>query len=157
MAALAGSEEMMEHFDPAASESEGFLPQIGTLSGNPVAAVAGLATLEILRREGTYERLFDAGQSIKDTLQRLLNEAEIPAQVVGEAPLFEVFFTDEEIIDHRSTLRADKAMLSRFNALLLEHGVFKGAVKFYVSTAHTADDIADAIKALTATVDELKG
>jgi glutamate-1-semialdehyde 2,1-aminomutase len=157
LTALAGSEELMEHFNPTATESEGFLPQIGTLSGNPVAAVAGLATLEVLRREGTYERLFEAGQRIKDTLQRLLNEAEIPAQVVGEAPLFEVFFTDEEIIDHRSTLRADKAMLSRFNALLLEHGVFKGAVKFYVSTAHTADDIADAIKALTATVDELKG
>ena len=157
LAALAGSEELMEHFDPSASESEGFVPLSGTLSGNPVAAVAGLATLAVLRREGTYERLFEAGHRIKGTLQRLLDEAEIPAQVVGEAPLFDIFFTEDEVIDHRSTLGADKAMLSRFNALLLERGVFKGASKLYVSTAHTADDIADTEKAMAAAVDELKG
>ncbi|HCH10169.1 MAG TPA: aspartate aminotransferase family protein, partial [Dehalococcoidia bacterium] len=74
-----------------------FMPQIGTLSGNPVAAVAGLKTLEILRREGTYDRIFATGARIKNALQKLLDEAEIPAKVIGEASLFDVFFTESDV------------------------------------------------------------
>ena len=83
LSAVAGREELMAHFDRAASDSEEYLPQVGTLSGNPVAAIAGLTTLGILKREGTYERLFATGQRLKDALPRVLNEAEIAAQVVG--------------------------------------------------------------------------
>ena len=157
LTAVAGRQEVMAHFDPAAAETGGFIPQVGTLSGNPVAAVAGLATLEVLKREGTYERLFAIGQQIMDALERLLNEAEIPAQVVGVAPLFDVFFTETEIIDYRSTLTADKQMLSRFNRLLLERGVFKGDSKYYISTAHSQDDVDLTIHAFASAIDELKG
>ena len=159
MAALAGRNELMDHFDPVASESESFLPQIGTLSGNPVAAAAALATLRVLRREGTYERLFEVGRQLRDALQRLLDEAEIPAQVIGEAPLFDVFFTEGEISDYRSTLQADRALASRFTTLLLEHGVLRGTSppKFYISTAHDAADVEHTIQAFASAVDGLKG
>jgi glutamate-1-semialdehyde 2,1-aminomutase len=157
LSAVAGREELMSHFDRAATEPGSFMPQIGTLSGNPVAAVAGLATLEVLKREGTYERLFATGQRLKNELQRLLDEAEIPASVVGEAPLFDVFFTDQEITDYRSTLKADKQMLARFNALLLERGVFKGDTKLYISIAHSAEDVQQTISAFELAIDELKG
>ena len=156
LAAVAGKEEMMAHFD-AGGTADGFMPQIGTLSGNPVAAAAGLKTMEILRREGAYERIFATGQRLKDELQRLLNEAEIPASVVGEAPLFDIFFTDGEITDYRSTLRADKQMLNRFNELLLARGVLKGDTKFYISLAHTNADIQQTLDAFAAAIDELKG
>ena len=155
LAAIAGREEIMDHFDANKVQAEEFVPQIGTLSGNPIGARAGLATLEVLRREGTYERLFATGQRIKDELQRLLNEAEIPAQVVGEAPVFEVCFTDEDITDYRSTLRSDKQKHTRFNRLLLERGVFKGKTKFYVSTAHTDEDIELTIGAFASAIQEL--
>ena len=157
LTAVAGRDELMAHFDPVASEAGGFIPHIGTLSGNPVAAVAGLATLEILKREGTYERLFATGRQVKDALQRLLNEGEIPAQVVGEATMFDVFFTETEITDYRSTLTADKQMLRRFNQLLLERGVFKADSKYYVSTAHNRDDTDHTIEAFASAVDELRG
>ena len=137
LAAVAGKEEMMTHFDAASTEADAFMPQIGTLSGNPVAAAAGLKTMEILRREGSYERIFATGNRLKDELQRMLDEAEIPASVVGEAPLFDIFFTDQEITDYRSTLSADKQMLARFNELLLSRGILKGDTKFYISLAHT--------------------
>ena len=156
LAAVAGREELMTHLDASAVPSAGFMPQIGTLSGNPVAAVAGLATLEILRREGTYERLFATGKQIEEALQRLLDEAEIPAQVVGVAPLFDVFFTDTEIVDYRSTLGSDREMLKRFNQLLLERGVFKGDTKYYVSTAHTQDDVDHTISAFASAIDALR-
>ena len=157
LTAVAGREELMAHFDPASAEGGGFTPQIGTLSGNPVAAVAGLTTLGILRREGTYERLFDAGRQIKEALSLLLREAEVPAQVVGEAPLFDVFFTDSEVTDYRSGMKADKQMLGRFNRLLLERGILKGESKYYVSTAHTLADINHTVDAFASAVEELKG
>ena len=157
LAAVAGRQELMDHFDATATGGEGFMPQIGTLSGNPVAAVAGLATLDILRRPGTYDTLFATGQQIKDSLQRLLHEAEIPAKVVGEAPLFDVFFTDAEITDYRSTLGSDKEMLRRFNGLIMENGVFKGDSKYYLSTVHTQEDVDRTVAAFASAVDELRG
>ena len=156
LAAVAGKEEMMGHFDASSIDAGGHLPQIGTLSGNPVAAAAGLKTLEILRREGSYERIFATGQRLKDELQRMLNEAEIPASVVGEAPLFDVFFTEGDITDYRSTLLADKQLLSRFNENLLAQGVLKGDTKFYVSLAHTAADVQNTLDAFSTAIESLK-
>ena len=156
LAALAGKEEMMKHFDASTGDAGDFLPQIGTLSGNPVAASAGLKTLEILRREGTYERIFATGHRLKDELQRMLNEAEIPANVVGEAPLFDVLFTDQEISDYRSTLNADKQMLGKFNELLLSRGILKGDSKFYVSLAHSTADIQLTLDAFSSAIEELR-
>ena len=135
----------------------GSCPRSGTLSGNPVASVAGLATLSILRREGTYERLFATGQQVKDALERLLMEAEIAAQVVGEAPLFDVVFSDSEVTDYRSSLKGDKAMQRRFNDLLLERGIFKGDGKYYISIAHDAEDVDKTIGAFSSAIDELRG
>ena len=156
LAAVAGKEEMMSHFDASSGDIGGHLPQIGTLSGNPVAAAAGLKTLEILQREGAYEQIFATGQRLKDELQRMLNEAEIPASVVGEAPLFDVFFTEGEITDYRSTLLADKQTLGRFNEHLLAQGVLKGDTKFYVSLAHTAADVQHTLDAFSSAVESLK-
>ena len=155
LTAVAGREEIMRHFDAGAVEHDSFMPQIGTLSGNPVAAVAGLATLRILKREGQYERLFAAGQNVMDTLQRLLNEAEIPAKVVGEPPVFDVYFTDTEIADYRSTLTADKGTLNRFNRLLLDRGIFKGDTKYYLSLAHTEDDLDHTFEAFSSAIGQL--
>ncbi len=155
LTAVAGRQELMSYFDPALTDQ--FVLQRGTLSGNPVAAVAALATLNVLRREGTYDRLFETGRQLMDSLERLLKEAEIPAQVAGVPPMFDVFFTDAEITDYRSTLASDKAMKSRFNQLLRERGVFKGDTKLYVSTAHTQEDVTHTINAFASAIDELKG
>ncbi len=156
LSAVAGKAEFMTHFDASSVGSDEFMPQIGTLSGNPVAAAAGIKTLEILRREGAYERIFATGHRLMSELQRMLDEAELPAKVVGEAPLFDVFFTDQDITDYRSTLGADKQMMARFNALLLERGVLKGDSKFYVSLAHTSADVQHTLDAFASAIDELK-
>ena len=157
LTAIAGREGLMSHFDSTLVEKGEFVPQVGTLSGNPVATLAGLATLKVLKREGTYPRLFATGRQIMEALQRLLNEAEIPAQVVGDAPVFDLYFTDTEITDYRSTLGSDRDMLRRFNQLLLERGVFKGDSKYYVSTVHTQEDVNQTVDAFASAIDELKG
>jgi glutamate-1-semialdehyde 2,1-aminomutase len=110
-----------------------------------VAAAAGLATLEILRRPGAYEQIHATGRELMSTLMQLLSEAGIAAQVIGEPPLFEVVFTTDPspIRDYQGTRRGDMDMTRRFNALLRERGILKGEQKYYVSLAHNADDIRD--------------
>ena len=157
LAAVVGSEEIMNCFAPLPqSTRERPVLQEGTLNGNPVSAVAGLATLSVLRREGTYERLFDVGRRVRDGLQRLLCEAEIPAQVIGEAPCFEVYFTETEIKDYRSTLAGDNRLLSDFNRLLLDRGILKGDTKYYTSTVHTQADVSQTIEAFSSAIGVLK-
>ncbi len=141
LAAIAGRAEIMAHFDRGAVGDEGFLMQIGTLSGNPVAAAAGLATLDILRRPGAYDSLFATGRELMRNLDGLLKDAGIPAQVIGEPPLFDVVFAAEPVRDYRGVIRGDAELMRRFNALLRERGILKGEQKYYVSLAHTADDI----------------
>jgi glutamate-1-semialdehyde 2,1-aminomutase len=156
LAAVTGRADIMKHFDKAAVADEDFLFQVGTLSGNPVAAVAGLATLEVLKRPGSYERVFATGRTLMAALSELLRKAGIKAQVTGEPPLFDIVFTDQPIKDYRDTLKGDKAMMAQFNKLLRERGIMKGESKYYVSLAHTQADIDHAIGAWTDAIKELK-
>ena len=156
LAAIAGRAEIMKHFDKAKVGDDNFLVQIGTLSGNPVAAAAGLATLEILRRPGAYERIHATGRELMAALGGLLKAAGIAAQITGEPPWFDVVFSSEPVRDYRGTLSGDAALLRRFNALLRERGILKGESKYYVSLAHTADDVRFTIDAWKDAIEELR-
>src|SRR5438477_2552091 len=156
LAAIAGKAEIMAHFDKAKVGDENYLIQIGTLSGNPVAAAAGLATMAILRRPGAYERIPATGRELMWSLGGLLQRAGIPAQITGEPPLFDVVFTDQPIRDYLSTLTGDTELMRRFNALLRERGILKGESKYYISLAHTDQDIKDTIGIWKDVIDELK-
>ncbi len=155
LAAIAGSTDVMKHFDKGAVTEDEFTVQIGTLSGNPIAAAAGLATMQILKRPGAYERIFATGQTIKDSLARMLKAARIPATVLGEDPLFDVVFADGDITDYRGTLRGNADLQKRLNAALLERGVLKGESKYYISLAHTEEDVQHTLSAMQASIDEL--
>jgi glutamate-1-semialdehyde 2,1-aminomutase len=159
LAAIAGRADIMAHFDKSKVGDDGFLMQIGTLSGNPVAAAAGLATLDILRRPGAYEQIFATGRELMSTLAQLLREAGIAAQIMGEPPLFEVVFTSDSspIRDYSGTLRGDMDVARRFNALLRERGILKGEQKYYVSLAHTAEDIRHTREAWASAIKVLAG
>ncbi len=156
LAAIAGRTDIMAHFDRLAMGDEDFLFQVGTLSGNPVASIAGLATLDVLKRPGAYEQVFKTGRTLMTTLDGLMKNAGIKAQVVGEPPLFDILFTDHPLKDYRDTLKADKAIAGRFNKLLRERGIMKGESKYYVSLAHTQADIDQTIQAWSESIKELK-
>lgn len=155
LAAIAGRADIMKHFDKSAVAEDEFTVQIGTLSGNPVASVAGLKTLEILKRPGAYEQIFATGRQIKDGLVRMLKDARIPATVVGEDPLFDVVFADGDISDYRGTSRGNAETMKRLNALLLERGILKGESKYYISLAHTPADVDKTLSAMAASIDDL--
>ena len=148
LAAIAGTAEVMAHFDKAKVGEAGFTLQIGTLSGNPVAAVAGLKTMEILRRPGSYERLRRNGETVMAALEEQLSAAGLPHQVVGDPVLFDVVFTAEPVRDYRGVLKGDTALATRFNALLRQRGIFKSAGKTYPSLALTEEDLAQTVAAI---------
>src|SRR4051812_13371917 len=156
LAAIAGRADIMAHFDRLAMADEDYLFQVGTLSGNPVASIAGLATLEVLRRPGAYAQVHATGKELMAALEGVLRKAGIKAQIVGEPPLFDVIFTDQPAQDYRGMLKGDKAIAGRFNKLLRERGILKGESKYYVSLAHDRADIDHAIAAWTDAVAELK-
>ena len=155
LAAVAGRADYMAHFDKSAVANDEYMTQIGTLSGNPVAAAAGLATLKVLREPGAYERLFANGRALMDGLSALFAKTGTPAQVIGEPPLFDVFFTEHPISDYRTMILSDRDRELRFNQLIRAHGVFKGDHKFYVSVAHTDEDIAQTLDAFASALEAL--
>jgi glutamate-1-semialdehyde 2,1-aminomutase len=141
LAAIAGRADIMAHFDKGIVGDDGFLMQIGTLSGNPVAAAAGLATLEILKRPGAYEKVFATGRALMEGAERTLKEVGLTAQVIGIPPLFDIVFATGDIHDYRAMLRRDAEREKRFTTRLRAEGVLKGDSKFYVSLAHDEADI----------------
>jgi glutamate-1-semialdehyde 2,1-aminomutase len=155
LAAVAGRADIMAQFDRTTASDEDFLFQVGTLSGNPVASVAGLATLEVLRQPGTYKRVFATGRELMGALSEMVKKAGLKAQVIGEPPLFDIVFTDRPIKDYRDTLHGDAAILKRFNQLLRARGIMKGESKYYVSVAHTKADIDHTIDAWKGAIAEL--
>ncbi len=140
LAAVAGKQDIMRHFDMAEVGREGFLMQLGTLSGNPVAAVAGLKTLEILRRPGAYDTLKAYGQRLQSLFTDHLNRHDHSHQVVGDPTLFDVLFTNDSVVDYRTAKAADAKKNAVFNQHLRAHGVLKSPGKVYPCLALTEAD-----------------
>jgi glutamate-1-semialdehyde 2,1-aminomutase len=153
LAAIAGRADIMRLFDKGAVGEDRFLTQIGTLSGNPVAAAAGLKCLEILRRPGAYEHVFKIGGAMMEGLAGMLRETGLKAQVIGAPVMFDVIFAGGEVSDYRATLRADPAQTRRFNEAVRANGVLKSDSKCYVGLCHTDDDVRDVLTAFRAGVE----
>jgi len=148
LAAIAGSSDVMAHFDIEKVGRDKFTFQVGTLSGNPVAATAGLKTLEILKREDAYETLRQTGRQLMTALETGARKAGLPATVVGDPVLFDIVFAAGPIHDYRDTLRANAGFQTAFNASLRQDGILKAPMKFYSSLAHTSEDIAQTEEAI---------
>ena len=149
LAAIAGSADIMSHFDKEKVAANRFVMQIGTLSGNPLAAVAGLKTLEILRRPGQYEKLQTTGETLMGEIRHRLESAGHEVQVVGHPTLFDVVFTDKPVRDYRDWLHGTRNKAADLHVQLKKNGILKGLGKFYVSLALTDEDISRTLDIVT--------
>ncbi|MQF69642.1 aminotransferase class III-fold pyridoxal phosphate-dependent enzyme [SAR202 cluster bacterium AD-804-J14_MRT_500m] len=158
LAAICGRADIMSSYDSSQTDADAVVSQIGTLNGNPVACAAGLSTLAELRRQGdsAYNRLWATGRRLREALETLCAESEIPAQTSGVDPVFDIIFTDAHLTGFRSTLSADHALNNRFRNLLQDEGVFRGPSKFYPSLAHTDDDLEQTISAFRHAITKLR-
>lgn len=138
---VCGRADLMDFAGPGTLMTEDHVRLSGTYSNNPVSAVAALAVIEELKKPGTYEEVERKGLKLKNSLSELFVAAKIPAQVIGEATAFQPWFTEVPVTDHRSSLQGDMMKNFQFIDLLLDRGVMKGFEKFFVSTAHSDEDI----------------
>jgi len=137
-AAYAGPRELMERVAPA-----GDVYQAGTLSGNPLATAAGLATLRLLGA-GAYEQLTATTRRLAEGLERAAGEAGVPVQVPWTTGLLTVFFSELPVAGFDDAQGCDRAAHAAFCRALLERGVYPPPSQFeawFPSLAHTDDHV----------------
>ena len=152
LAAIAGRDDIMALFDKSRA-GERFLFQIGTLSGNPVASAAGMATMDILARPGAYDRLRANGTAVMTALRENFARVGVPIQIVGDPVLFDVVFTEAPVRDYRGVFHGDKRRAAVFNAHMRANGILKPDSKFYISLALTDEDLEKTAAAIAASAD----
>ena len=155
LAAVAGKKEIMEHYDGALYQGNS-IPQTGTLNGNPIAAVAGLATLKQLKDSSAYTKLHQTGIKLKKALADSMQQYEIEAQITGDNTVFDIVFTNKEIKNYRDLSTGNSALLSKFNNLMLNQGILKPGNKLYMSLALTDEDIDKTINAFSYSASKLR-
>lgn len=143
VSAIVGKRELLQLADPQQKGRGRYCFLSGTLTGNPVACAAGLATLKVLRQAGVYERLHCLGRRLTEGLRQAGADAGIPLQVLGDGPVLQVCFTDDRPLrNHRDLLRADKKKAIAFGHELIRRGVYCApGGKLYLSLAHTDQDL----------------
>ncbi len=118
-AAFGGKRELMEYIAPA-----GPVYQAGTLSGNPLAMAAGLATLEVLSRPGVWHRADEWADRAASAMSRAAARAGVPLTVQRVGTMFTPFFTAEPVRDFAGAKRTDREAYQRFFHAMLEAGVY---------------------------------
>lgn len=144
ISAVLGKKEILECADPRRHGRLTYSFLGGTLTGNPIACTAGLATLHVLQRPGVYERLSALGNHLREGIRQIGLELGIPLQVLGDGPVLQTYFVDPSIPprNHRDLLRADRQMAVNFDHELIRRGVYcTPGGKMYLSLAHTDADI----------------
>ena len=142
LAAVAGRADIMALCDPRRAKEPDYVQISGTLSGNPVAATAGLATLDVLAEPGTYDRLHAVGNRLRDGLVEVGRRVGLPLQAPGEAMVFQPLISEHEAIDARALAKGDLAATYAFGVELVRAGILMNpGAKMYVSTVHTDADV----------------
>ncbi len=143
--AYGGKAEIMKHIAP-----DGPVYQAGTLSGNPIAVAAGLATLRILSRPGIYERLEELSKRLAEGLAKAAKEAGAKVTFNRVGSMMTCFFREGEVIDFASAAASDTERYGKFWREMLARGVYLAPSQFeaaFVSLAHTEEEIDYTIEA----------
>ena len=151
--AYGGRKEIMSHVAP-----EGPVYQAGTLSGNPVAMVAGVETLKELRDKEPYDTLLRRTEKLSEGVSSLLTQKGIPHTVNRVGSMMTVFFTDTKVRDFQSAKSSDTDMFAKFFKSLLRNGVLIPPSQFeawFVSTSHEEEHIDEALERIEKALKEL--
>lgn len=143
--AVGGRRDIMSHLAP-----EGDIYQAGTLSGNPLAMAAGIATLKELEKPGFYEHLSHLSQLLIAGLKNAANEAKIPFYGASLGGMFGFCFSDADGIRGLDDVRAsDQELFKQFYHGMLSRGVYFAPSLFeagFISSAHTEKDIRETVR-----------
>jgi glutamate-1-semialdehyde 2,1-aminomutase len=145
LGAYGGRADIMRQVMPA-----GPVFQAGTLSGNPLATAAGLATLQELRDHPPYARLEQLGRAMEAGLNDAAVTSEMPHSVARVGSMFTFFFSPTPIRDYKSACGSDTAQFARFFWAMMNQGVYLPCSQFeaaFLSAAHTTEDVSKTLAA----------
>jgi glutamate-1-semialdehyde 2,1-aminomutase len=152
--AFGGKKEIMQHIAPL-----GNVYQAGTLSGNPLAMIAGYITLQELKKDPSiYDELDKKTICLRDGLKQVLQSAEIPYVINQFGSMISLHFTDHPVTDFASAASADTEKFSRFFHAMLNRGIYLPPSAFeswFLNNALTKDDIDYTINAAEASLKEI--
>ncbi|MDI3256541.1 MAG: glutamate-1-semialdehyde 2,1-aminomutase [Kyrpidia sp.] len=142
--AFGGKRKIMERVAPA-----GPVYQAGTLSGNPLAMAAGLATLSHLDNE-VYLRFEEMGRRLVDGFVEAARETGVPVYSAAIGSMYGLYFSEEPVVDYESAKRADTKRFAKYHRLMLERGVYLPPAQLearFLCTAHTDQDLDHTLQA----------
>lgn len=137
--AYGGTAEIMEQVAP-----QGSVYQAGTLSGNPLAMAAGLATLRALLRPGVFDAIAEKTAALASGIKKAAEDAGFRFWFARAGTMFSLFCTSDEVVDYDTASRSDTRLFSEFFDLMLRSGVYMAPSQFeagFMSAAHTCEDI----------------
>ncbi|MCQ2560042.1 MAG: glutamate-1-semialdehyde 2,1-aminomutase, partial [Clostridia bacterium] len=143
--AFGGKQEIM-----AMMTREGQVYQAGTLSGNPLAVTAGIATLKLLQQEGFYTQLEAKAKKLAKGLQEAASQANCPAVFHQVGSMLCTFFTSEPVYDYNSAIKSDTQKYAAYFRRMLEEGIYLAPSQFettFISAALSEADLAEIIRA----------
>lgn len=137
--AYGGKAEIMDSIAP-----DGPVYQAGTLSGNPLAMAAGIATLRQLQQPGFYQELNDRATRCAEQLREVAKRCGLPVQINGIGSMMTLFFCSDPVTDFTSAMRADTGLYAKHYRNMLSQGIYLAPSQFevaFVSAAHTPHDL----------------
>lgn len=143
--AYGGKREIMDHIAP-----DGPVYQAGTLSGNPLAVTAGIATLEVLKQPGVYGELEQKSSTLEQGLKLAASEAGAEVSLNRVGSMLCTYFTEKKVSDYKSACSSDTARFAAYFRSMLEQGIYLAPSQFeatFVSLAHSDEDIERTVEA----------
>jgi glutamate-1-semialdehyde 2,1-aminomutase len=151
--AYGGKREIVEHIAPV-----GPVYQAGTLSGNPLAMTAGIATLDILRDDPPYKVLGERTAYMMEETAKAARQAGVPVYTTSIGSMFTVFFSDKPVRNFDDASACDIPAFRRYFAAMLQAGIYLAPSQYeagFLSIAHTEDDIETTLRAGAAALRQL--
>jgi glutamate-1-semialdehyde 2,1-aminomutase len=153
--AFGGREEIMAYLTP-----DGPVFHAGTLSGNPLAMAAGIATLKIVRDDPTlYDRLEVLTKLLTDGLREIFGKHDVPHQTAYAGSMFGYFFAAQAVSDLESAMKSDVGLYAKYFHAMLDRGIYLAPSQFeagFVSSAHTTRDVERTLDAADSALAEIR-
>ncbi|MFC2949603.1 glutamate-1-semialdehyde 2,1-aminomutase [Virgibacillus sediminis] len=152
--AYGGKKEIMEQVAPL-----GPAYQAGTMAGNPASMASGIACLEVLQEEGTYEKLGRLGEKLEKGIREKAEKHQIQVTVNRLVGALTVYFGVDQVTNYEDADRSDGGAFGKFFKLMLKQGINLAPSKFeawFLTIAHTEEDINQTIKAVDYAFSQMK-
>ncbi|HZJ85474.1 MAG TPA: glutamate-1-semialdehyde 2,1-aminomutase [Syntrophomonadaceae bacterium] len=149
--AYGGKNEIMSHIAP-----EGNVYQAGTLSGNPLAMAAGLATLNILKDPDLYDRMEVMAYLLVNKIKSIFEDRDLYYEINRLGSMFTIFFTEQEVKTYQDVVTCNTAKHADFYREILKQGIYFPPAQFetcFISCAHDLEDIERTVNAVNSAID----